>query len=218
MPSRTARASRAVIAIALATALAVPAATAAQFDAFIKFPPSVADSDGRKSTATGEIEIQSFSWGASQPSHAGGGGGGMGAGKVSMQDMSVMRGPRQTTAMDGTQVTTGDVDGDGAADAAAAHTVKSPRDAASGQASGKRTHDPVKFEKPLEKGSIMLKMTFPGCAVGTRYPSAEMTTPTGRYLLTDVQVTSCPTAAAPGGAEQPSESISLNYTKIVVRG
>lgn len=63
------------------------------------------------------IEISSWSWGASNPSSVGGAG--SGTGKVSMQDLSV------TTA---------------ATDTAA---VAAPRDAASGQASGKRTHKPV---------------------------------------------------------------------------
>lgn len=199
MPSRTVRASRVAVAISVsvATALSVPAATAAQFDAFIKFPPA-AGAD------TGEIEIQSYSWGATQLGS--GHSGGMGAGKVSMQDMSVTSGPRQTTAMDGTRVAAGDLDGDGADDAAA-RTVPSPRDAASGMASGKRTHPALmKIEKPLEKGSLILRMALPGCTVGTQYPSAEVGTPDGRYELTDVVVAAC------------DEQVTLNYAKVKVRG
>ena len=58
------------------------------------------------------------------------------------------------------RVAAGDLNGDGLADEAflkltcdggvlkqAHYTIKSPRDAASGQASGKRTHNPVKFIK-----------------------------------------------------------------------
>jgi hypothetical protein len=63
------------------------------------------------------IEISSWSWGASNPTSVGAGG--AGAGKVSMQDLSV------TTASAGTA------------------SVKSPRDVATGQASGKRTHTPM---------------------------------------------------------------------------
>lgn len=212
MSSNSVRVSRAVVAIALATPVSAPALAAADY--YLKLEGVKGEATDR-SAHEGEIEVQSFSWGASQPSHAGGGSGGMGAGKVSMQDLSVMRGPRQTTSMDGVSVATGDVDGDGVSDTAA-HTVKSPRDSASGQASGKRTHNPVKIEKPLEKGSIMLKMALPGCAVGTQYPSAEVTTPHARYMLQDMMITSCP-ASGFGGEGQPMDSISLNYTKITVR-
>lgn len=47
-----------------------------------------------------------------------------------------------------------DVDGDGAADKTAGSSdVKSPRDAASGQASGKRQHEPVRIIKEVEPAS-----------------------------------------------------------------
>src|SRR5882724_820501 len=51
------------------------------------------------------------------------------------------------------QVATGDVNGDGKANAAASSSsdVKSPRDIASGQASGKRQHQPVSLKKEDEQ-------------------------------------------------------------------
>jgi hypothetical protein len=53
-----------------------------------------------------------------------------------------------------TSVTAGDVDGDGRADkTAASDGVKSPRDAATGQASGKRQHAPVKVTKEVESSA-----------------------------------------------------------------
>ena len=73
--------------LALASALCLPAAaSAAQFDFYIKLPPIEGDS-GKGAGHGGEIEIQSYSWGATQTGSFGHGGGG-GAGKVSMQDIS----------------------------------------------------------------------------------------------------------------------------------
>jgi len=65
-------------------------------------------------------------------------------------------GKAKTSASDDWQtqrVAAGDVNGDGKADAAASSSsdVKSPRDAASGQASGKRQHQPVSLKKEDEQ-------------------------------------------------------------------
>ena|SRR5258707_230410 len=65
-------------------------------------------------------------------------------------------GKAKTSASDDWQaqrVAAGDVNGDGKADAAASSNsdVKSPRDAASGQASGKRQHQPVSLKKEDEQ-------------------------------------------------------------------
>ena len=51
------------------------------------------------------------------------------------------------------RVAAGDVNGDGKADAATSSSsdVKSPRDAATGQASGKRQHQPVSLDKQDEQ-------------------------------------------------------------------
>jgi hypothetical protein len=71
-------------------------------------------------------------------------------------------------------VTAGDLDGDGLADEAyvrmvcadgvvkqAAYSIKSPRDSASGQASGKRTHKPVTFVKEWGPASPQLRAMSP---------------------------------------------------------
>ena len=199
MTGRFIRLPRFAAAIVLAPALCATAAGAAQSDYFLKLPgvAGAADPD--------PIAVQSFSWGATQ--HATGHtGGGMGTGKVNMQDISVMRGPRQTAATDGTNAAAADLDGDGAAEAAA-HTVKSPRDSASGMASGKRTHPAlIKITKPLEPGTITMSMKLADCAVGTQYPSAEVGTPEGRYALTDVVVARC------------GDEVTLDYAKVKVRG
>jgi type VI secretion system secreted protein Hcp len=75
-----------LLAGALAAAITFTSATAlAAFDAFLKIDgiPGESTSQGHKD----EIEITSFSWGATQTAaHAGGGGGG--AGKVQMKDFT----------------------------------------------------------------------------------------------------------------------------------
>ena len=69
---RTSRAApRFFTGLALASALCLPAAAlAAQFDFYIKLPPIEGDS-GKGASMGGEMEIQSFSWGATQTSHQG---------------------------------------------------------------------------------------------------------------------------------------------------
>jgi type VI secretion system secreted protein Hcp len=62
-----------------------PPGTAAAVDMFLKIEGVDGESDD--ATHKGELEIESFSWGASNPA-AGAHGGGGGAGKVSMQDIS----------------------------------------------------------------------------------------------------------------------------------
>lgn len=89
---RTSRAMpRVFTRLAFAWALCLPAAAiAAQFDYFIKLPPIEGDS-GKGESHGGEIEIHSFSWGASQAGFGHGGGGG--AGKVNVHDISMSRWP-----------------------------------------------------------------------------------------------------------------------------
>lgn len=207
-----------VTCIASAFALVPAAALAASADYFLKIEG--VDGESKDDKHKGQIETSSYSWGATQTGSAHVGGG-LGSGKANMQDISVMGGPRQTTAMDGTHVAAGDVDGDGRADVASSG-VKSPRDAATGQASGRRTHPPlIKITKPLERGSISLAMKLPGCAVGNRYPSAELATPTERYTLHDLVVTSCDGGGGGGGGGAGSsasmEQVSFNYAKVKVR-
>lgn len=190
-----------------------------------------------------QIEILSYSWGATQTSHAAGAGGGMGAGKVSMQDISAPSatsrkakgekggtedinigvGELQESGKDmtlkgsqigdnapspgGVRVAAGDVDGDGRAD------VVSPRDAASGLATGKRMHKPVTFPTPRDKGSLTIRGKFPGCVVGARYPVMKLGNAAKRYTLQDAIITSCGTVSS-GGDALPMEEVSFNYAKI----
>lgn len=71
-------------------------------------------------------------------------------------DVSTGKGPSKVMAQDDWQkqrVAAGDVNGDGKADTAtpSSSDVKAPRDAATGQASGKRQHQPVTLKKDDEQ-------------------------------------------------------------------
>ena len=205
-----------------------------------------------------QIEILSWSWGESRPAtHSGSGG--MGAGKVSMNDLSATPAPsgekggtedinigvgelqegrandrlrnagpmNASAAPGGVQVAAGDVTGDGTeaprkptigratispkmADGGSEGVGGSP--AASGLPTGKRQHKAITFTQPLDKGSVLLKLkaAWPECRVGATYPSLELSGSAKTYRLTDATVTDC----AAAGGDRPTESISLNYTKI----
>lgn len=204
----------------LAAALTAFAATsAAAADIYLK----LSDPKGELAGG-GQIEIASFHWGPRQTTSADGsyadlklqpGGGGGGA------------------AQGGVQVAAGDLDGDGRSapvkSAIPKAEVVSPRDTASGQASGKRQHRPVTItkewenskpavtekrqhgwvtvSKPIEKGSLSFRGQLPGCAVGTSYPRGELVTPTARYELQNILISGC-----------AADSVSLNYAKVKVRG
>ncbi len=222
--------------VAVAVIVAAAPAVAASTDYLLK----LGGVDGESSKDKGhkeQIEIQSFSWGASRVDNGqadaltdglliirymnapaasgaaggGGGAGGMGAGKVSMQDLSVMRGPRQTTSTDGSQSATG-AEKFGAV--AGMH-----RDSSSGQATGKRQHKPIRARgyydsaAPLAAGSLTIAGTFPGCTVGTRYPSLTLAGRGKRYTLQDAIITSCARGTFEGEAA-PIEEVSFNYAKI----
>ncbi len=220
------------------------------------------DGESQDDKHKNQIEILSYSWGATQTSTGFGHGGGGGTGKVNVHDISISKMPATATAKGekggtedinigvgelqesgeaeitlkgsaakrlpgkrtpptvtlkrgssaaaasgGVQVAAGDVDGDGRADAV------SPRDAASGLATGKRMHKPVTFQTPRETGSLTIQGKFPGCVVGARYPVMKLGNAAKRYTLQDAIITSCRTVAS-GGDALPMEEVSFNYAKI----
>ena len=79
----------------------------------------------------------------------------------------------------------------------------------------KRQHGWMPSNRPLDRGSVRVKVKFPwlDCRVGAAFPDAVLQNSAGRYELKDVQVTGCA-----AGAGQPADSITLNYTKVRVRG
>ena len=88
-------------------------------------------------------------------------------------------------------------------------TIISPRDAASGMPTGKRQHGWVTVSKPLDRGSVRVKVKFPwlDCRVGAAFPDAVLQNSAGRYELKDAIITGC-----------AADSIALNYAKVTVRG
>ena len=231
------RNSRTFIRAGLAFAVIIGAAPAqaGSSDYFLKLEG--VDGESKDKGHKEEIEILSYSWGASRVSDgqadaltdglliirymnapaagaAGGGGGaagGMGAGKVNMQDLSVMRGPRQTTSADGTPAATG-TEKFGAV--GGMH-----RDSSSGQATGKRQHKPIRARgyydssPPLAAGSLTIAGKFPGCKVGARYPELTFAGRGKRFGLQDAIITSCARGTFKGEA-LPMEEVSFNYAKI----
>lgn len=137
----------------------VQTASAAQSDYYLK----IDDIKGESSDAghQGEIEVNSWSWGASNPTTVGSGTGGLSGGKVNFQDLSVM--------------------------------------------------------KRIDKATPKL---FLICASGEHIKQATLTAPGPRgedrlrYTFFDVFCTSVTHTGS--GSDMPTESLSLNYAKIIV--
>lgn len=242
--------SRVFTGLAIASALCLPAAAiAAQFDFYIKLPPIEGETSDDKHK--NQIEILSYSWGATQTGSFGHGGGG-GAGKVSMQDISA---PSATSGASkdmtlkrsriGENAAAGEAEitlkgnaGTGGAGKRTPPTVTLKRGAAAEQASGVRVavgdvtgdgspgvaeYNPKELTvskrvawnsgQPAPTGSVTVRGKFPGCRVGTRYPSLELGGAAAHYTLRDVIITSCASASA-GGESLPMEEVSFNYAKI----
>ena len=104
----------------------------------------------------------------------------------------------------GVRVAAGDVNGDGKAD-----VVTAPRDSASGMPTEKRQHGWVTVSKPIDRGSVRVKVKFPwlDCRVGAGFPDALLQNDSGRYELKEVIVSGCAT-----------DGVALNYSKVTVRG
>lgn len=126
---------------------------------------------------------------------AAGSGGGQGGGKVSVHDISTT----SATAAGGVAVAAGDVTGDGGS-------------SASGLPTGKRQHKPMVLTKPLDKGTVWVRVASPwaSCRVGARYPSLTLSDGAKSHVLHDVSIADCGNAAA--GA--PTEEVAFYYNRI----
>ena len=133
---------------------------------------------GEASAAPATIEIQSFSWGASNPSSVGSSG--MSAGKVAVQDLSrAVVSPRDAASgqASGKRVAAADVSGDGVASATLA-----PADA------GKiRSFTAMVRESPTKASTGITR----ACATGQHISKATLRGPRQTVSLDDVVVSSC---------------------------
>ncbi len=74
---------------------------------------------------------------------------------------------------------------------------------------------------PPAEGSVTVDGNFPGCTVGAQHADAVLQVPGARYVMQDVQIAMCsgPRAARSSMAgEYLRGSITLNYKKVTVRG
>ena len=85
-----------------------------------------------------------------------------------------------------------------------------------------RTNVVARTAPPPLDGSITVDGRFPGCTVGAKYATAVLRLADVGYVMTDVQITSCPAAVSAArssmAGEYPGQHLSLNYKKVIVRG
>jgi len=152
-------------------------------------PPALAASDyllqldpvkgeGKDAAAPQTIEVESFSWGASNAGAAATGSG-AGAGKVNVQDLSM------TSVQAPRDVSTGMASGKRAAavagDAQAAAVVAAPK-----------VGDVATFTVLTRESPTKVSTGKAGaCATGTHFPHAVIVAKGQRYEFSDVVVTSC---------------------------
>jgi hypothetical protein len=139
---------------------------------------------GKDSAAPQTIEVESFSWGASNAGSAATGSG-AGAGKVNMQDLSVTSASAPRDAASGMAtgkraVPVADADGDGHTDA----VVAAPK-----------VGDIATFTVMIRESPTKSSTGKTGaCATGTHFAHAVIVARGQRYELSDVVVTSCTVA------------------------
>jgi hypothetical protein len=105
-------------------------------------------------------------------------------GNTKWKNIVLKRGVDAAPAPGGVAIAAGDVTGDGVS-------------AASGQATGKRQHMPVRirtYAMPLQSGAVLIALArpWPACAVGDRFDGAYLVVgTTHRYQLQDATVVGC---------------------------
>jgi len=72
------------------------------------------------------------------------------------------------------------------------------------------------LRKPADIGSltVTVKMDPASCKLGAKYDGARLRTPKIDYVLEEAMISCCATGGSTSGGELPTESMSLNYTKI----
>jgi type VI secretion system Hcp family effector len=112
-----------------------------------------------------------------------------------------------------TRVVSGDLNAEAMADREVAPPSKGaqPRDTESGMALGKRAHKPLVIVKEMDAASPKL---YEAVTTGKHFPSALVETGERQYRLYDVVIAS----AEKSGGGKPTETLTLNFTKVEVVG
>lgn len=188
---------RSSLPIACLAALSLPASAFAQFatsNASLTLPGSA------------ELQVQSIQWGAGRSGSGTGGAAVPGAptriGTLSAPSANLQT---RTTARDPAAVAE-PVRGESIEALYFEHSVKTAREVASGQASGKRVQEPT----ALSNGSLTLRLASPwtACAAGDRFDGVYLIVgTTHKYRLDGMEVASC-----------SAEQVSFNYAKVEPSG
>lgn len=96
--------------------------------------------------------------------------------------------------------------------------MASGREASTGMATGRRTHKPLTIVKQVDKATPKL---MEACANGTHVGDVEVWSREGnqaylRYTLKDAIITSYSITRAPDSSARPVESVSFSYQKVEV--
>jgi type VI protein secretion system component Hcp len=169
---------------------------AAAVDAYLKIGDIKGEVSGAKGDGTRDwIEVQSYWWGITHGAAA--------------KNLNSSKSNREASAPSVSEIAVSDPGAGGRKDARL--------DASSPILAEKRQHSPVTFSKPLDRGSVSVNVAVPGCATGKHYDEATLLTLAYRYEFKDVLITSCAAAPSGGGGGMPTESISFNYGKIIMK-
>lgn len=193
----------AILAAALA-ALAASSAAASQFDAFLELGSIRGETEAHKDQRSQHIELLSYSFGESR-----------GSGVVTVADairvLNESRSSSDASAGKGASNERGKMQpGGGSASGAGVKRVFVKSWSTSGdatQATGQRTHKPLRMRMVYDAGSVTLSGRFPACRVGAAYDNAAIGQGAERYEMQDVTVAAC-----------SPDSMSLNFKKVTVRG
>ena len=166
---------------AVTSLLMTSAPVLAASDYLLQLDPVAGEGSGKAAPQT--IEVESFSWGASNPASATASSG-AGAGKVNMQDLSVTSAAAPRDAASGMAT--------GKRSATAAEATVGQGSAADGPKVGDVAEFTVMVRESPTKAS---KGKSGGCVAGTHFTHAVLRVQGKTYELSDVVLTSCTVGA-----------------------